>query len=78
MIAQVTGLEPGEFVHTLGDAHLYKNHLSQARLQLSRKPFTLPGLKINPDIDDLMAFRFDDFELQDYRYHEHIKAAVAV
>ena len=78
MIAQVTGLEAGEFVHTLGDAHLYLNHLPQAREQLGRRPHALPKMRINPAIDDLFAFRFDDFELVDYRYHEHIKAAVAV
>jgi thymidylate synthase len=78
MVAQVTGLEAGEFVHTLGDAHLYKNHLQQARTQLGREPFALPGMRLNPDVDDLFAFRYEDFELVDYRFHEHIKAAVAV
>jgi thymidylate synthase len=78
MVAQVTGLEAGEFVHTLGDAHLYTNHLSQARLQLEREPFGLPTMKLNPEVDDLFAFRFEDFELSNYQYHEHIKAAVAV
>ena len=78
MVAQVTGLEPGDFVHTLGDAHLYTNHLPQARLQLTRKPFPLPKMRLNPAVDDLFAFRFEDFELRDYQYHEHIKAAVAV
>jgi len=78
MVAQVSGLEPGDFVHTLGDAHLYTNHLPQARLQLTRKPFALPGMVLNPEVKDLFAFRFEDFELRDYQYHEHIKAAVAV
>ncbi len=78
MVAQVTGLEAGEFVHTLGDAHLYTNHLPQARLQLEREPFALPTMKLNPEVNDLFAFRFEDFELSDYQYHEHIKAAVAV
>jgi len=78
MVAQVTGLKPGEFVHTLGDAHLYSNHLPQARLQLSREPFALPVMTLNPEVDDLFAFRFDDFELSNYHCHEHIKAAVAV
>jgi thymidylate synthase len=78
MVAQVTGLEPGEFVHTLGDAHLYTNHLPQARLQLDREPFALPRMTLNPAVDDLFEFRFDDFELTNYRCHDHIKAAVAV
>jgi len=78
MVARVTGLEPGDFIHTLGDAHLYTNHLEQARLQISRKPYALPKMVLNPEIDDLLGFRFEDFELQDYQSHEHIKAAVAV
>lgn len=78
MVAQVTGLKPGEFVHTLGDAHLYNNHLPQARLQLSRQPFALPKIELNPQVDDIFAFHFDDFDLQNYQFHEHIKAAVAV
>ncbi|MFT5221069.1 MAG: thymidylate synthase [Planctomycetota bacterium] len=78
MVAQVTGLQPGDFVHTLGDAHLYSNHVTQARLQLSRQPFELPGMKINSEVKDLLAFRFDDFELTNYQCHEHIKAPVAV
>ena len=78
MVAQVTGLEAGDFVHTLGDAHLYTNHLPQARLQLEREPFALPGMKLNPAVNDLFGFCFDDFELDGYQYHEHIKAAVAV
>ena len=78
MIAQVTELKPGDLVHTLGDAHLYSNHLPQAELQLSRDPYQLPVMKLNPEVDDLFAFRFDDFELQGYESHEHIKAAVAI
>jgi len=78
MMAQVTGLEPGDFVHTFGDAHLYLNHLEQADLQLSRTPHPLPHMQINPAVDDLFAFRFEDFELRDYDPHPHIKAPVAV
>jgi thymidylate synthase len=78
MVARATGLEPGDFIHTLGDAHLYTNHLQQARLQMSRKPYALPKMMLNPDIDDLLGFRYEDFELKNYRCHEHIKAAVAV
>ena len=78
MIAQVVGLQPGEFIHTLGDAHLYLNHLEQAELQLSREPYAPPQLRINPDVRDLFAFRFEDFELVDYQHHPHIKAPVAV
>ena len=78
MMAQVTGLEAGEFVHTFGDAHLYLNHLEQTDLQLSREPKPLPVMAINPDVSDLFAFVFDDFELRDYDPHPHIKAPVAV
>jgi thymidylate synthase len=78
MIAQVCGLKPGDFVHTLGDAHLYSNHLEQARLQLSRDFKPLPQMKINPDINDLFDFKYEDFELVNYDPHPHIKAAVAV
>ena len=78
MVAQVCGLQVGEFVHTLGDAHLYSNHLEQVDLQLSREPYTLPTMQLNPDIKDLFAFTFEDFDLQGYRCHEHIKAPVAV
>ena len=78
MMAQVTGLEAGDFVHTFGDAHLYLNHLEQADLQLSREPRPLPLMSINPDVTDLFAFRFEDFELQNYDPHPHIKAPVAV
>ena len=78
MMAQVTGLEAGDFVHTFGDAHLYLNHLEQADLQLSREPRPLPVMSINPDVTNLFAFRFEDFELQGYDPHPHIKAPVAV
>ena len=78
MVAQVTGLKPGDFVHTLGDAHLYTNHFDQADLQLARQPLALPEMKINPDIDDLFGFTFDDFELVGYESHPHIAAPIAV
>mgnify|MGYP000623769833 CR=1 FL=1 len=78
MVAQVTGLKPGTFVHTLGDAHLYDNHLEQARLQLSREPRPLPTMRLNPAVKDLFALKFDDFELLNYDPHPHIKAPVAV
>jgi thymidylate synthase len=78
MMAQVTGLQAGDFVHTFGDAHLYLNHLEQANLQLSRTPRQLPVMRLNPDVDDLFAFRYEDFELLDYDPHPHIKAPVAV
>ena len=78
MVAQVTGLQPGDFVHTLGDAHLYLNHMEQADLQLSRTPHSLPVMKLNPEIKDLFDFTYDDFELQNYESEPHIKATVAV
>ena len=78
MMAQVLGLKPGDFVHTFGDAHLYANHMDQVELQLQRSPMALPTMTINPDIDDLFAFSFDDFELQDYQHHPHIAAPIAV
>ncbi|MFN2254019.1 MAG: thymidylate synthase, partial [Candidatus Promineifilaceae bacterium] len=78
MVAQVTGYEPGDFVHTFGDAHLYLNHLEQARLQLSRDPYPLPQMVINPDVNDIFAFRYEDFDLQDYQSHPPIKAPIAV
>ncbi|MDZ7803873.1 thymidylate synthase [Thiohalophilus sp.] len=78
MMARICNLQPGDFVHTLGDAHLYLNHLEQADEQLSRQPYPLPTMKINPAIDNLFDFRFDDFELVDYQYHPHIKAPVAI
>ena len=78
MIAQVSGLVPGDFVHTFGDAHLYLNHLQQADLQLSREPRTLPRMRLNPDVTSLFDFRYADFELLDYDPHPHIRAPVAV
>jgi thymidylate synthase len=78
MLAQVCGLRPGEFVHTLGDAHLYTNHLEQARLQLTRAPRPLPRLRLNPEVRDLFAFRYEDFALEGYDPHPHIAAPVAV
>jgi thymidylate synthase len=78
MVAQVTGLKPGEFVHTLGDAHLYTNHLEQARLQLTRPPRPLPTMRLNPAVTDIFAFRYEDFTLENYDPHPHIKAEVAV
>lgn len=78
MIAQVTGLKPGEFVHTLGDAHIYLNHLEQVRLQLGREPRPLPVMRINPAVRDLFAFRYEDFTLEGYDPHPAIKASVAV
>ncbi len=78
MMAQVTGYQPGEFIHTLGDAHLYNNHLEQARLQLTRTPRPLPQMKLNPEVKDIFAFKYEDFELLGYDPHPHIKAEVAV
>jgi thymidylate synthase len=78
MMAQVTGLKPGEFVHSFGDAHLYLNHLEQADLQLTRRPMALPEMRINPDVKDIFGFRYEDFELVGYEAHPHIKAPVAV
>ena len=78
MMAQVTGLEAGDFVHTLGDAHLYLNHLDQARLQLTREPRSLPRMVINPEVKDIFGFTYDDFKLEDYDPHPHIKAEVSV
>ncbi len=78
MMAQVTGLKPGEFIHTLGDAHLYLNHLEQAEQQLGREPRTLPQMQINPEVSDLFSFKFEDFELINYEFHPHIKAPVAI
>ena len=78
MIAQATGLRPGEFIHTLGDAHLYANHIEQADAQLAREPYALPTMTLNPDITDIFGFTFDDFTLDGYRFHPHIPAAVAV
>jgi thymidylate synthase len=78
MVAQVIGLQPGDFVHTFGDAHLYLNHLEQARLQLSRAPRHLPRMRLDPAVTDLFSFRYEDFEITGYDPHPHIKAAVAV
>ena len=78
MMAQVTGLKPGEFVHTTGDTHLYLNHLEQARLQLTRTPRPLPTMKINPDVKNLFDFKYEDFELEGYNPYDHIKAEVSV
>lgn len=78
MAAQVCGLEPGEFVHTLGDAHIYLNHLDQVKLQLSREPRPLPEMKINPDVKSIFDFKYEDFTLVNYDPHPHIKGAVAV
>ena len=78
MVAQVSGLKPGEFIHTLGDAHLYSNHMEQAQLQLTRTPRTLPSMRLNPSVTSLFDFRYADFELQNYDPYPAIKAAVAV
>ncbi len=78
MIAQVCDLQPGEFVHSFGDVHLYSNHFEQANLQLTRTPFPLPTMKINPDVKDIFSFKFEDFELENYVSHPGIKAPVAV
>ena len=78
MMAQVTGLKPGDFVHTLGDVHIYSNHIEQVKLQLTRQPFPLPEMKINPAIKNIFDFKFDDFELIGYEAHPHIKGKVAV
>ena len=78
MVAQVTDLKPGEFIHTFGDAHLYSNHLEQAKRQLEREPHALPQMKLNPNVRDIFAFTYDDFELVGYEAHPHIKAPVAV
>ena len=78
MIAQVVGLEPGDFVHTFGDVHIYLNHLEQVNTQLAREPYPLPEMRINPDVTDLFAFRYEDFELVDYQCHPAIRAPIAV
>ena len=78
MVAQVCNLKPGDFIHTLGDAHLYSNHLDQANLQLTRDFRPLPKMKINPEVKDIFAFKYEDFELENYDPHPHIKAAVAI
>jgi len=78
MIAQVCGLQYGDFVHTFGDVHLYNNHIEQAKLQLSRELYPLPFLKINPQVKDIFSFKFEDFSLENYQFHPHIKAPVAI
>lgn len=78
MVAQVCGLKPKEFVHTLGDAHIYSNHVEQAKLQLSRDPRSLPTMRINPEVKDIFSFQYEDFQLENYDPHPHIKAEVAV
>lgn len=78
MVAQVTGLKPGDFVHTFGDAHIYNNHLEQVRLQLTREPYPLPQMKINPEVKSIFEFKFSDFELVNYQAHPHIKGDVSV
>ena len=78
MVAQVCDLEPGEFIQTLGDAHLYLNHLEQTELQLSREPFARPTMRLNPEVKDIFGFRIDDFTLENYQSHPHIKAPVAI
>lgn len=78
MIAQVCGLKVGEFIHTFGDLHLYSNHISQAQLQITRQPFPLPQIRINPEVTSIFDFKYEDFELVNYQSHPHIKAEVAV
>ena len=78
MVAQVCGLKPKEFIHTLGDAHIYSNHVEQAKLQLTREPRPLPTMRINPEVNDIFGFQYEDFQLENYDPHPHIKADVAV
>jgi thymidylate synthase len=78
MIAQVCDLEPGEFIHTFGDVHIYSNHLEQVQLQLSRKPYPLPAMKLNPEVKNIFDFKYEDFILENYQFHPAIKAPVAV
>jgi thymidylate synthase len=78
MVAQVTGFKPGDFVHTLGDAHIYLNHIKQVKLQLTREPYSLPKMVINPSVDDILKFRYEDFTLSDYIAHPHIKGDISV
>ncbi len=78
MMAQVSGLEPGDFVHTFGDLHIYTNHIEQVKLQLSREPYPMPQMKINPDVKNIFDFKYDDFELINYQSHPHIKGKVAI
>ncbi|MBN1925622.1 MAG: thymidylate synthase [Prolixibacteraceae bacterium] len=78
MVAQVTGLKPGDFIHTFGDLHIYNNHIEQVKLQLTREPYPLPQMKINPDVKSIFGFKYDDFELVNYQAHPHIKGEVSV
>jgi thymidylate synthase len=78
MVAQVTGLKPGEFIHTLGDAHIYLNHIDQVKLQLTREPFKSPVMTLNPSVNKITAFRYEDFTLSGYESHPHIKGDIAV
>jgi thymidylate synthase len=78
MVAQVADLRPGDFVHTLGDAHIYLNHIDQVKLQLTREPYKLPEMQINPEVTDILKFRYDDFTLTDYVSHPHIKGDISV
>ncbi|MGH2644260.1 MAG: thymidylate synthase, partial [Chitinophagaceae bacterium] len=78
MVAQVCDMIPHEFIHTFGDVHLYKNHIEQAKLQLTRTPFPLPEMRINPDVHDILSFKYEDFTLENYQYHPAIKAKVAI
>jgi thymidylate synthase len=78
MMAQVTGLDAGEFVHILGDAHIYLNHIEQVKLQLTRKPYPLPTMRINPDVKGIFEFKYEDFELVGYQSHPHIKGEISV
>lgn len=78
MVARATGLKPGEFIHTLGDAHIYLNHIEQVKLQLTREPFRLPKMTLNPEVTDLFKFRYEDFTLSDYKAHPHIKGEISV
>ena len=78
MIAQVTGLKPGDFIHSFGDLHIYNNHFDQVKLQLSRAPYPLPTMRLNPEVKDLFDFKFEDFTLENYQSHPHIKGVVAV
>jgi thymidylate synthase len=78
MVAQVTGLKPGDFIHTLGDAHIYLNHIEQVKLQLTREPYKLPRILINPEVTDILKFRYEDFTLTDYVAHPHITAKIAI